>query len=137
MKELRNRLYKISISLLLVTTLQLVLGTQVREAIDAVKLSTDLQESWLVRTNRIDFVIHRSFSWLVLFSALWIMSILWKKQVKGILYKIGLYNFILIFISNCYWCRIRASKYGGTATSNTLSRCRANDLCSVLTDSGT
>ena len=24
------------------------------------------------------------------------MSILWKKQVKGILYKLGLYNFIMI-----------------------------------------
>lgn len=95
-EELRIRLYKISICLLLVTTLQLVLGTQVREAIDAVKLSTDLQRAgWLEQTGLI-FVIHRSFSWLVLFSALWIMSILWKKQVKGILYKLGLYNFIMI-----------------------------------------
>ena len=56
------------ISLLLGATLiQIILGSQVREAIEAVKVASPWLErgEWLAQTGLID-TIHRSFSWLVL-----------------------------------------------------------------------
>lgn len=96
--SIRKRLYQLSIGLLLFTTAQLILGTQVREAIDAVKLTTDTTRSgWLDQTGVV-FVIHRSFSWIVLIAGVWLMSILWKNQMKGLIYKLGVFNFALIIL---------------------------------------
>ncbi|HEY8934654.1 MAG TPA: COX15/CtaA family protein [Cyclobacteriaceae bacterium] len=47
-----------------VLLVQLVLGTQVREAIDMIAGKIE-RESWIVNLGS-DFVLHRSFSWLVL-----------------------------------------------------------------------
>lgn len=92
-ENIRKKLYLISIGLLTFTIVQLVLGTQVREAIDSVKLTTDtVRSGWLEQTGMI-FLIHRSFSWLVLIAGIWLMSILWKNQVKGVIYKLGILNF--------------------------------------------
>jgi heme a synthase len=58
--------------LLAATLLQLILGTQVREAVDAVSRGTDLPRSqWLDHVGRID-EIHRSSSWLVMIGAAWL-----------------------------------------------------------------
>ncbi len=97
-EKVRARLYIISVALLLVTLIQLVLGTQVREAIEVVKLTTDAARSgWLENTGLI-FVIHRSFSWLVLLTGIWMMSVLWKNQIQGVIYKLGVFNLSLIIL---------------------------------------
>jgi len=94
--EILNRLYLLSIGLIIFTTLQMVLGTQVREAIDAVKITTDtVRTGWLDQVGNI-FIIHRSFSWLVLIAAIWIMSVIWKHQVQGVIYKLAFANFVLV-----------------------------------------
>jgi heme a synthase len=55
------------------TLVQLVLGTQVREAVDAVSRGTDLPRAeWLDQVGRID-EIHRSTSWLVMLGAGWLL----------------------------------------------------------------
>ena len=95
---LRRKMYRLSIALLTVTMMQMILGTQVREALEVVKHSTELgRADWLSGVGSI-FQIHRSFSWLVLLNGIWIMSILWRNQVDGILYKLGLANFALIVL---------------------------------------
>ncbi len=97
-EKVRATLYLSSIVLFVLTISQLVLGTQVREAVDAVKLTTDTSRSnWLEESGLI-FVIHRSFSWLVLLSAAWILGVLRKNQVKGIVYKLGITNLAMVAV---------------------------------------
>lgn len=65
--DTRRWLFWCGAGLLAVTLVQLVLGTQVREAVDVIKNSPEPppREIWLDRVGAIDEV-HRSFSWLVL-----------------------------------------------------------------------
>lgn len=53
--------------------LQIILGTQVREAVDlvALQLGDQNRSAWIEALDS-SFYIHRSFSWLVLGSSLWI-----------------------------------------------------------------
>ena len=44
--------------------IQIVLGTQVRQAIDVIASSGFLRENWISQLG-LEFIIHRSFSWLV------------------------------------------------------------------------
>ena len=97
-EKVQSRLYIISVILFVLTIAQLVLGIQVREAVDAVKLSTDIARSGWLEQSGLIYVIHRSFSWLVLFAAIWMMKLLWKKNVVGFVYKLGITNFVLIAI---------------------------------------
>lgn len=61
----RKRLLYVSGVVLFVTLIQLVLGTQVRETVDAAKNVLELpREKWLNTTDWI-YLAHRSFSWLV------------------------------------------------------------------------
>jgi len=95
-ESVRKKLYWVSILLLIVTLAQMILGTQVREAIDAVKLTTEVsRDGWLEQSGRI-FEIHRSFSWLVLIVGIWMLSILWRGGIKGKIYQLGLINWGLI-----------------------------------------
>jgi cytochrome c oxidase assembly protein subunit 15 len=97
-EKVRYRLHLISIVLIIVTLIQLVLGTQVREAIEVVKLTTDaVRSGWLENTGLI-FIIHRSFSWLVLLTGVWMMSVLWKNQIDGVIYKLGVFNLAMIIL---------------------------------------
>ncbi len=97
-QKLRSKLFLFSVVILVLTTVQMILGTQVREAIDAVKLTSDVSRGgWLEQVGSI-FPIHRSFSWLVLLSGIWMMSILWKNQISGVIYKLGVLNFGLIIL---------------------------------------
>jgi cytochrome c oxidase assembly protein subunit 15 len=67
--------------ILAITFYQMFLGTQVREAIDALVKQGFTREQWIDRIG-IDFLIHRSFSWLVLILLGWMF---WKNE-KGIKY---------------------------------------------------
>ena len=52
---------------MLVLIVQIVFGTQVREAIDGIAASLDYgQRSEWIQNLGIEFIIHRSFSWVVL-----------------------------------------------------------------------
>ena len=67
--------------ILAITFYQMFLGTQVREAIDALVKQGFTREQWIDRIG-MDFFIHRSFSWLVLILLGWMF---WKNE-KGIKY---------------------------------------------------
>ncbi len=97
-ENVRGQLYKLSIALLVITIVQLILGTQVREAIDTVKLiHLNERSEWLNQSGLI-FLIHRSFSWLVLGTGVWIMSVIWKNQIDRIIYKLGAINLCMIIL---------------------------------------
>jgi len=68
--------------LLLVTLIQMVLGTQVREAIDVISRGNpDLDRSlWVDNLGAID-AVHRSFSWLVIFSSVYLVWFAKKSKV--------------------------------------------------------
>jgi heme a synthase len=67
------------------TLVQLVLGTQVREAVDAISRGTDLPRAeWLAAVGRID-EIHRSTSWLVILGAAWLSWAVWKHTQSQLL----------------------------------------------------
>jgi cytochrome c oxidase assembly protein subunit 15 len=93
---LKKKLTAATLFLLVITTVQMVLGTQVREAIDAVKLGSELsRDVWVSKTGTI-FLIHRSFSWLVLIAGGYLLSIFWRNQLGGLLYKLAKINGALI-----------------------------------------
>ncbi|MBO6794276.1 MAG: COX15/CtaA family protein [Balneolaceae bacterium] len=95
-EQVRKKIYWSGIVLLIFTTVQMVLGTQVREAVDAVKLATEIERSgWLDQAGAI-FWIHRSFSWIILIAGVYLIGILRSNKIDGVLYKLGLANFALI-----------------------------------------
>jgi cytochrome c oxidase assembly protein subunit 15 len=61
-----------------VLLVQILLGTQVREAIDQVSVSFD-RESWIANLGT-EFVIHRSFSWIVLILHVGLIVRLYKTE---------------------------------------------------------
>ncbi len=69
---------------LVLTLVQVVLGTQVREAIDQVAASLAYQqrELWVERLDSTMFYIHRSFSWLLLAAHLFLLFFS-RQQAKG------------------------------------------------------
>ncbi len=93
---LRKKIYRVTIGLLVLTTIQLVLGTQVREAIDAIKLTTE-RANWVDQSGTI-FLIHRSFSWLVAIAGAYLFYIVKSRGVTGVLYKLSFANILLILI---------------------------------------
>lgn len=56
---------------------QVVFGTQVREAIDVVAASLTARANW-IESLGIEFIIHRSFSWVVLFINAWVLFQLYR-----------------------------------------------------------
>lgn len=80
--ESRKRLLSISVMLLVLTMVQLVLGTQVRESVDLVKNGPlDVNRSAWLDVESVLFIVHRSFSWLVLFNSLWLVWVQKSIQV--------------------------------------------------------
>lgn len=71
-------LKNISVAALVIILAQIVLGTQVREQIDEISKSLDYQqrEVWISQLDNL-FLVHRSFSWLVLAACL---AIVWKAR---------------------------------------------------------
>lgn len=60
-----------TLAMIVILLIQIVLGTQVREEIDIISkaLAYEQRELWIERLGNI-FVVHRSFSWLVLLGAI-------------------------------------------------------------------
>jgi len=62
-------------ALVIILTLQIIFGTQVREQIDEISKSFaySQRELWISRLDTM-FTIHRSFSWIILLLGLWIFK---------------------------------------------------------------
>ena len=92
----------VSLTVLCLVTMgiQIVLGTQVREAIDVVAadLSFAFRETWISKTG-LSFLIHRSFSLLILGVHGWLLySVLKNKHQSSLVKNIGKYIVLLIGI---------------------------------------
>lgn len=75
--------------LLAATLIQLILGTQVREAVDAVGRGTDLPRGqWLEAVGSID-EIHRTTSWLVMIGAGWLIWIVRQRSRSALLTRLA------------------------------------------------
>ncbi len=83
--------------LLAFTMAQMILGTQVREAIDLISRGVVFvpREEWLSGVGLLD-EIHRSFSWTVLIITSWMTWYIKKESVLGYFCKLNLWIFILI-----------------------------------------
>jgi len=79
--------------ILAITFYQMFLGTQVREAIDALVKQGFTREQWIDRIG-MAFFIHRSFSWLVLILLSWMF---WKNE-KGLKYPKIRWAFVLLVL---------------------------------------
>lgn len=82
-----------------ISMIQLILGTQVREAIDVIKNAEIVlpRENWLDTVGTI-FPIHRSFSWIVLAAGAWTFYLLRKYEADGLVWKLGVANVALVIL---------------------------------------
>lgn len=65
------------VACMVVLLVQILLGTRVREAIDVVATEISAREGWISAVG-LDFIIHRSFSWVVLILHVILTVKLWK-----------------------------------------------------------
>jgi len=77
-------LISVLIGCLILTFVQIILGTQVREAIDqiSVHLGNSIRETWLEEVGLI-FLVHRSFSWLLLGINLYFVWLLHRNSIMN------------------------------------------------------
>lgn len=92
-----NKLKIASILLLFFMTVQMILGTQVREAVDYVTrtLLIDDRSLWLEYVGTVD-EIHRSFSWFLMIASGWLVWFLRKNQINTYFTKMSYWIFGLI-----------------------------------------
>lgn len=90
----RNTIFKITLTLSIATAVQILLGSQVREALDAVNPALPKSE-WLNEVGIID-QIHRSFSWIVLIASSLLFWYTKSQQVSSSIKKLGLIAFVLV-----------------------------------------
>ena len=83
--------------LLLFTMLQMIFGTQVREAVDVISRGTVFVErdNWLTNVGFID-EFHRSFSWTVLLASVWMLWYIRKNSIIGYVQKLNFWIFLMI-----------------------------------------
>ena len=97
---LRKKLWTVGLVLLILSTIQMILGTQVREEIDVIKNITSgvvpSRSLWISMLGEV-FEIHRTFSWLLVISGAYLGFILWKEEITGQLQKVGITNVVLVF----------------------------------------
>ncbi|MCA6073630.1 COX15/CtaA family protein [Fulvivirga sedimenti] len=80
---LRSPLMFFLVVAMVIMVVQIVLGTQVREEIDVIaeSLGASARESWIGMLDMI-FVVHRSFSWIILFLNGYLFYLLWKQGIR-------------------------------------------------------
>lgn len=84
----RKWLMGVGILLLIFTLAQLVLGTEIREAVDKIKFVTP-RNNWLAKIGIIDEV-HRSFSWTILLSGIGLVYLSMRETQSKLLSKLSL-----------------------------------------------
>jgi len=104
-------LMHLSALLFFIICIQILLGTQVREAIDPyIKNDGGISRSaWLANIGLIDH-IHRSFTWLVIAVAVYLVYTLRKHEIKGLLHITSQLSLILILAQAIFGI---ALAYGG------------------------
>lgn len=96
----KNIIVTLTILCLVTMGIQIILGTQVREAIDKIagELSFAFRETWVGKTG-LTFLVHRSFSLLILGLFGWLLfSIAKNKHQSTFVKNIGKYIVVLIII---------------------------------------
>ncbi len=75
---------KVAIAVMVMTLMQMVMGTQVRESIDVIAkaMNNSSRELWIEQIDLV-FYVHRSFSSLILFTNFWLAWKLWKCLAGG------------------------------------------------------
>ena len=104
-------LARLSASLFIIVCIQMLLGTQVREAIDPyIKNSEGVARSaWIANIGLMDH-IHRSFTWVVIAVAAYLVYIIRKNAIDGLLKISSHLSFALIL---CQAATGIALAYGG------------------------
>lgn len=99
--EVKNKALKLlSLTTLAIVLVQIVLGTQVRQQIDEISRSLNYEQRnlWIERVNNI-FIVHRSFSWIVVAVALFTFLRGYKipatKQASWLLLSMAVLAFVL------------------------------------------
>lgn len=95
----KKRVNQILILALLLSFIQVVLGTQVREAIDMIaKAMGESQRGLWVENIGSKFLIHRSFSWIVLLVHIYLVYLLYTQiqDRKNYIFRYTLFLFVLI-----------------------------------------
>lgn len=94
----RKKLNIVLLLTIILSTLQVVLGTQVREAIDMIakSLGETNRGSWINEAGA-TFYIHRSFSWIVLFSGVYLVYNLRQKVLQNFV-TLQIYAIVLIIL---------------------------------------
>ena len=102
LRELPKVFYTVLIVAMGMTLVQMTMGTQVREAIDIIAHQFNYTDRNLwVENLPVIFLIHRSFSSIILFTNLWIVWKLWRARQHSTLLKwlaIGLAGLIIATI---------------------------------------
>lgn len=82
---------------LLLTVVQVVMGTQVREAIDQVAVSLNYEErsTWISNTGNI-FIIHRTYAWIVVLVSVSLVYIL--RKTVGNQYNLLFWSFLVLVL---------------------------------------
>ncbi len=82
---------------LLLTVVQIIMGTQVREAIDEVAASLNYQErsTWIANTGNI-FLIHRTYAWVVLLVSIALVFVV--RKVVGNQDNLLLWSFVILVL---------------------------------------
>ncbi len=86
----------IGVLLFILTLAQLVLGTEIREAVDLIKFSTP-RNYWLQKIGSIDEV-HRTFSWAILLSAVGLIVFTFRKAQSKLLNKLSIGILVVIVL---------------------------------------
>ncbi len=86
-KEQQKKMLWITVPLVIVTAVQILLGSQVREALDAVDKTLD-RSIWLDQVGLID-EIHRTFSWTILFLSGGLVWFVRKNNIFGHIRKLS------------------------------------------------
>ncbi len=99
-EDVRKKLKATLWVILGLSVVQMVLGTQVREEIDIIKeVPTELvppRSSWIGMLGEV-FEIHRTFSWLLVISGLYLGYLIWEEKLVQTLNRLGIINVALIF----------------------------------------
>lgn len=93
-----NTLYWLSMGSLVLFMPQVIMGTEVRAILDNLIMENTLRSIWSGFLTTPSFYIHRSYSWLILVSAVVIFYLIRKNQIRS-LFKPSMQLIVLVFMT--------------------------------------